>query len=58
MRFLAWVIMAAVFLITFVLSKDLLMSFGAQLIALFIMLVFGKQFFFGEATNPDIKKED
>ena len=58
MRFLAWVIMAAVFLVTFAISKDLLMSFAAQLITVFIMLVFGKQFFFGDKTNPDLKKDE
>jgi len=57
MRYLAWIIMAIVFLGTFALTQDLLMSFGAELLAVFIMLLFGKQFFFGVATNPD-KKED
>lgn len=53
MRYLAWVIMAIVFLGTFALTQDLLMSFAAELVAVFIMLIFGKQFFFGDTTNPD-----
>ena len=57
MRYLAWVIMAAVFLGTFAFTQDLLMSFGAELLAVFFMVLFGKQFFFGHITNPD-KKED
>ncbi|NVK17277.1 MAG: hypothetical protein HWE30_01130 [Methylocystaceae bacterium] len=58
MRYLAWVIMACVFLLTFFITQDLLMSFAAQLVSLFIMLIFGKQFFFGEQTNRDLKKEE
>lgn len=58
MRYLAWVIMAAVFLVTFILTQDLLMSFLAELGAVFLMLVFGKQFFFGDHTNEDLKKDD
>lgn len=57
MRYLAFAIMAIAFLGTFLLTQDLIMSFGAQFVALFIMLIFGKQFFFGEATNPDNKKD-
>lgn len=57
MRFLAWGIMAGVFLATFFITQDLIMAFGAQFIALFAMLVFGKQFFFGDANNPDNKKD-
>ncbi len=56
MRFLAWVIMAVVFLGTFILTQDLIMSFAAELVAVFLMLVFGKQFFFGDTTNPDQNK--
>jgi len=55
MRYLAWIIMAVVFLGTFAITRDLLMSFGAELLAVFVMLIFGKQFFFGDATNSDKK---
>lgn len=48
MRYLAWVIMAAVFLVTFFLTKDLLLAFAAELFAVFLMLLFGRQFFFGK----------
>ncbi|WP_417789320.1 hypothetical protein [Terasakiella pusilla] len=58
MRYLAWVIMAAVFLVTFLLTQDLLMSFAAELVAVFVMLIFGKKFFFGDQTNEDLKKDD
>ncbi len=58
MRYLAWVIMAAVFLVTFLLTQDLLMSFAAELVAVFVMLIFGKQFFFGDQTNEELKKDD
>jgi len=47
--------MAAVFLITFFLTQDLLLAFAAELGAVFVMLIFGKQFFFGDATNHDKK---
>lgn len=57
MRYLAWVIMAAVFLITFFFTEDLMISFAAELGAVFLMLIFGKQFFFGDTTNPDQKKD-
>jgi len=50
--------MAAVFLITFFLTQDLIMSFGAQFVSLFLMLIFGKQFFFGHMTNPDLADKD
>ncbi|SCA57755.1 exported hypothetical protein [Candidatus Terasakiella magnetica] len=53
MRYLAWVIMAAVFLVTFLLTQDLIMSFAAELVAVFVMMLFGKQFFFGDTTNAD-----
>lgn len=53
MRYLAWVIMGAVFIITFFLSQDLILSFAAELFAVFLMLIFGKQFFFGDHTNKD-----
>ena len=55
MRFLAWGIMAGVFLGTFFITKDLVLAFGAQFVALFLMLIFGKQFFFGDANNQDTK---
>jgi len=58
MKYLAWLIMAAVFLITFFLTQDLLMSFAAELVAVFLMMLFGKQVFFGDATNPDQAKKD
>ncbi|WP_135075794.1 hypothetical protein [Terasakiella sp. SH-1] len=53
MRYLAWVIMAVVFLVTFVVTEDLLTAFAAELLAVFLMLIFAKQFFFGDATNKD-----
>ncbi len=55
MRYLAWALMALVFLVTFLLTQDLLLSFAAELVAVFLMLVFAKQFFFGEATNSKRK---
>lgn len=57
MRYLAWVVMAIVFLGTFAITEDLMLSFGAELLAVFFMLIFGKQFFFGHISNPD-QKED
>lgn len=57
MKYLAWAIMAAVFLVTFLLTQDLLISFAAELAAVFIMMIFGKQFFFGDATNQPSKEK-
>jgi|GEM_PF-2438482 len=53
MRYLAWVLMAIVFLATFFFTQDLMLAFAAELGAVFIMLIFGKQFFFGDAANKD-----
>ena len=56
MRYLAWLIMASVFLITFFLTQDLILAFVLELGVLFVMLVFGKQFFFGDKTNTNQSK--
>lgn len=52
MRYLAWGIMAAVFLLTFLITQDILLAFAAELFAVFLMVLFGKQFFFGDKANP------
>ncbi|NVJ92699.1 MAG: hypothetical protein HWE34_13645 [Methylocystaceae bacterium] len=57
MKHLAWAIMAAVFLVTFLLTQNLLISFAAELVAVFLMMLFGKQFFFGDATNQPSKEK-
>jgi len=51
MRYLAWAIMAAVFLGTFILTQDLLFAFAAELFTVFLMVLFGKQFFFGDKNK-------
>ena len=57
MKYLAWAIMAAVFLVTFLLTQNLLISFAAELVAVFLMMLLGKQFFFGDATNLPSKEK-
>lgn len=53
MRYLAWVIMALVFLITFILTKDLVLSFAAEMTAVFLMLIFAKHLFFGSSDDKE-----
>ncbi len=57
MKYLAWAIMAAVFLVTFLLTQNLLISFAAELVAVFLMMLFAKQFFFGDVTNQPSKEK-
>jgi uncharacterized membrane protein len=53
MKYLAWLIMGIVFVVTFLLTQDIILSFAAELTAVFLMLIFGKQFFFGDRTHKN-----
>lgn len=46
MKFVAWGIMAAVFLVTFLYTQDLILAFAAELLAVFFLFLFGKDIFF------------